>query len=69
MANYTRIIGGSRGAAGTPSPNGIQFFCFHKCFLQKSARIGGWHPPNGLVPPPTGNPGSITENERTEQIL
>ena len=36
---------------------------FSYMFLPKSARIGGWHPSQRLsAPPPTGNPGSVTDH-------
>ena len=45
-----------------PPPRRINFF--HFCmFSLKTVRVRGWCPRhNGSVPPPTGNPGSATEN-------
>ena len=53
-------IGRSRGHRGMCAPQQDQFLSFSHTFLPKSVRIGGWCPPNGLAPPPMGNPGSAT---------
>ena len=56
-------IGGSRGGTASthPPPQQDQFLSFSHTFLPKSVRFRGWRPPTGRRPP-TGNPGSATDN-------
>ena len=60
---HMQAIGGSRRGvppAHAPPPQQDPFLLFSHTFSPKSIRVRGWHPPNGPVPPPTGNPGSAT---------
>ena len=60
------VIGGSGGGRrrhAPPPPQQDQFLSFSHMFSLKSVHIRGWHPPpNGSAPPPTGNPGSVTDH-------
>ena len=45
---------------GAPPPHGPKFLNFMQ-FFTKFGKIICWRPPGGLMPPPTGNPGSATD--------
>ena len=61
------IIGGSRGAlpaCAPPPPNRNNFFVFTYVFAKKCTHRRS-APPTGWRPPPTGNPGSATDDVKS----
>ena len=57
----TNSIGRSRGGTASAPPQQDQFLSFSHTFSSKSVCFRGWHPPQWVGAPPTGNPGSATE--------
>ena len=61
MEKIETKIGGSRGAPPARPPKGPDsFVSTHK--FTKCSRLGSWRPPYEVGAPPTGNPGSATDN-------
>ena len=56
------ISGGSRGHHQHAPPQWDPILSFSHTFLPKSTRVRGWHPPNGSVLSPMGNPGSAADH-------
>ena len=62
LRQFIISIGGSRGACRVhATPYGTQFFRFRIHFHRKVPASEVYAPPNGCTPPPTGNPGSVTD--------
>ena len=65
MASVTRSLadlGWGGGRAGCTPSHMDPILLFSHTFSPKSACIGGKRPRDGCTPPPTGNPGSATED-------
>ena len=54
VRHHWRIQGAPPAPPPPPPPQQDPFLSFLHTFLPKSVRIGGWRPPTGWRPPPTG---------------
>ena len=62
-------IGGSRGRARRAPPYRSRFFHFNMQNFQNVAALGVHSPPYEVHAPPTGNPGSATDDNVLLKLL